>query len=630
MDTKTPVDIKTLIQTSSIDIYDKNKFIERLQQTFDDEDQKLYVCNLFLYLNYHPINDFIINLDNVWKFVGFSNKANSKRLLKQHFKENIDYKIIFIRKDENKNEGNTPVIRSDDGKFSNETIMLNINTFKKLCLKANTKNADKIHDYYIKLENMYNELIKEEIEAKNELLEEQQKKLQFYENKPRTFGFLCRRSGYVYIIEERSKPGHYKIGMTYNVDKRLKNLNTSSSEKSLKVYKEFPSYDCELLESLVHKILKPFNLPGRREWFFFNHTELEYACYVLYKSQAFLDDYNHSSQEDLANFFNESKLKELYQLQKPKEETILQKPIVQDKDKPNNLQDTQIPEDKPILQEPIAKVTQPKEEVQQTIEKLKRITQLTKDNQPITETNIYKLMGQQLKNKTDNYKGVFWCNEKQKWRAALKMHYTEVFLGYYTTEIEGAKAYNDYSLFINNRDFTNYMLNENIPDYTPNPRDIPEETKETQIQSKTSSYNGVSYNVQRKYYETSIKYNRKTYHLGNNVDELECAKLYNQQALYFNNEFHTNYVLNDIPGYTTQPRNVYQDIQDKKLNNKTSKYYGVTFSKRAGKFRVVVVHNKKQIHIGFFQNELDAARAYNQKVTELNNLHNTSYKLNEI
>jgi hypothetical protein len=41
-----------------------------------------------------------------------------------------------------------------------ETIMLNINKFKKLCLKSNTDNADKIHDYYIKLEMVYNELIK--------------------------------------------------------------------------------------------------------------------------------------------------------------------------------------------------------------------------------------------------------------------------------------------------------------------------------------------------------------------------------------------------------------------------------------------------------------------------------------
>ena len=124
---KTPVDIKTLIQTSTIEIYDKTKLVEKLQEHFSDDEQRLYVCNLFLFLNYHPINDFIINLENVWKFIGFSNKANGKRLLKQHFIENRDYKIVFIRTDENK----TLLIRSDEqknkdsrGGYNQETNML--------------------------------------------------------------------------------------------------------------------------------------------------------------------------------------------------------------------------------------------------------------------------------------------------------------------------------------------------------------------------------------------------------------------------------------------------------------------------------------------------------------------------
>ena len=104
---KTPVDIKTLIQTSNIEIYDKNKLINKLQDFFNEEEQQLYVCNLFLYLNYHPMDDFIVNLDNVWKFIGFSNKANAKRLLKHNFKEELDYKITLIRWDERKNEGGT-------------------------------------------------------------------------------------------------------------------------------------------------------------------------------------------------------------------------------------------------------------------------------------------------------------------------------------------------------------------------------------------------------------------------------------------------------------------------------------------------------------------------------------------
>lgn len=100
--------------------------------------------------------------------------------------------------------------------------------------------------------------------------------------------------------------------------------------------------------------------------------------------------------------------------------------------------------------------------------------------------------------------------------------------------------------------------------------------------------------------------------------------------MYFNQEFSTNYVLNEIDDYITQPKNIYQEIQDKKSERKTSQYYGVTFSKRNNKYRVVLVHNKKQIHIGFFENELDAAKSYNQKAIELNNEYNTHYKINTI
>ena len=30
----------------------------------------MYVSNLFLYLNYHPVNDFVVNLDNVSEAAG--------------------------------------------------------------------------------------------------------------------------------------------------------------------------------------------------------------------------------------------------------------------------------------------------------------------------------------------------------------------------------------------------------------------------------------------------------------------------------------------------------------------------------------------------------------------------------
>jgi hypothetical protein len=626
---KTPIDIKTLIQTSTIEIYDKTKLVEKLQEHFSDDEQRLYVCNLFLFLNYHPINDFVINLENVWKFIGFSNKANAKRLLKHNFTEDSDYKITLIRWDERKNEGG----------YNQETIMLNINTFKKLCLKANTDNADKIHDYYIRLEMIYNQLMKEEldeqknkIEEKNELLQEQQKKIDLLENKPKTHGFLARRHGYVYMITDRSKLGHYKIGMTYNVNNRLRNLNTSSSEKSLSVYHEIESYDCETLEHTVHKILQPFNICGRREWFFFcNEREVKYALRTMNNTHNYLNEFNFTSPEQfIDDCINKETIEILpttnTEIKKNQEDQVEQQIEHQVENQvEHQLENQVVQQEDRVVEE--KQEQQLEQQLEQQIET--KIVREKKREDSIKETNIFKLTGQQLCNKTGNYKGVCWCKEKQKWKAELKMAYKIAFLGYYSTELEGAKIYNDYALYINNKMGTDYFLND-IVDYIPIPRNIPDENKQIVADKKTSKYNGVSYSSKRKYYVTGIKYKGKTYGLGTNQDEIECAKLYNQQAMYYNENFNTDYELNDIPNYHTIAKNIYQEIQDKKLDKKSSQYYGVTLCKRSDKYRAVLVHNKKQIHIGFFENDLDAAKAYNKKASELNSTTNSKYKLNEI
>jgi prophage antirepressor-like protein len=424
------------------------------------------------------------------------------------------------------------------------------------------------------------------VEEKTEQLEEQQKKIKFYENKPSTHGFSARRKGFVYIIKERSKPGHYKIGMSYNVDKRLRNLNTGSSEASLQIYHEIETYDCDMLETTIQKILQPFNIHGRKEWFFLDDTQMKYALHVLHITNEFLNKFNFSSSADIIEYMK--CFKRLSSKVLPSE---------QQKEQPDKT-DEQLDE-------------QPKEQV--------------------TETNIFKLTRQQSTNRTGNYKGVSLCKEKEKWKAELKFGYKNYFLGYFDTELEGAKVYNDYALYLNNQYKTSYILNE-IQDYQAIPRDIPNESKQNILDLKTSLYSGVSYDSSRNYYVVSIKYKGKTYALGNNKREIECAKLYNQQALYFNQEYNTNYVLNEIsdPNYTIVPKNIYEEIQENKITKKSSKYHGVTFVKSINKWKALLVYNKKQLHLGFFENELDAAKAYNNKATELNNQSNCKYKINVI
>ena len=301
---KTPVDIKTLIHTSSIEIYDKNRLINKLQQHFTDEEQQLYVCNLFLYLNYNPVTDFIINLDNVWKFIGFSNKANAKRLLKHNFIEDRDYKILLIRTDERVHGGQ-----------NQETIMLNINTFKKLCLKANTENADKIHDYYIKLEIIYNELMKEEIEEKKRQIEQQKsiqeetkKQLEDKEKQLESLKKLKTRKWYnqepgdtVYAIKVNNI---IKIGKTKDIRHREGYYTQNQIDDMFYIKK---CYNCDLTEKVIHHILDKYREENNKEWF---NISNELAIYTMNIVCNFLDNFIECSEKlpisNLKEYINSS------------------------------------------------------------------------------------------------------------------------------------------------------------------------------------------------------------------------------------------------------------------------------------------------------------------------------------
>jgi len=284
--------------TNTLTLLDNNnnKFITKLKEHFTEDEQQLYVGNLYMYMNYHPINDFVVNLENVWKFIGFSNKANGKRLLKQHFTENKDYKITLIRSDERVHGGQNL-----------ETIMMNVNTFKKLCLKSNTDNADKIHDYYVKLENVYNEIINDEIqqsrqeleenkrqlEERNKQIEETARELDLYKKK--TYEEI-EKTGHVYIIQT---DGGYKVGKTKDINNRVKGLQTGNNNE-IKVVFDFNTSNSDLLEKIVHYILDRYRCNSNREFF---DCDPEYIKRIITVVGSTIDTlkscYKHISNDDL-------------------------------------------------------------------------------------------------------------------------------------------------------------------------------------------------------------------------------------------------------------------------------------------------------------------------------------------
>ena len=119
------LDIVQLIQNNPIEKLTneyQTRLLERIKDTFNDDDQQLFVASFYCYLKYDPKTDYVINMDDVWKWLGFSRKDNCKRIIEKHFISDTDYKIALRNSAERKNEGG----------FNKETILMNIETFRAL------------------------------------------------------------------------------------------------------------------------------------------------------------------------------------------------------------------------------------------------------------------------------------------------------------------------------------------------------------------------------------------------------------------------------------------------------------------------------------------------------------------
>ena len=152
----------------------QGKLIAKVKTCFSDYEQQMFVASFYCYLNYNSKTDFVIDLDDVWQWLGFSQKFNAKRLLESLFVKNKDYTVLLTKVSEQTFANFAPpdggAKKDARGGHNKEIFMLNVETFKKLCLKTGTKKADEIHDYFIKLEELLNETLQEEsVELKQQL-----------------------------------------------------------------------------------------------------------------------------------------------------------------------------------------------------------------------------------------------------------------------------------------------------------------------------------------------------------------------------------------------------------------------------------------------------------------------------
>jgi hypothetical protein len=131
----------------------QSKMVTKIKERFTEFEQHMFVSSFYCFLNYNSKTDFVIDLDDVWEWLGFKQKVNAKTLLEKNFIIENDYKISLLLQQEQK---------KGRGGSNHQKILMTVKTFKTMCLKAGTKKADEIHEYFIKLEEILQEVIQEE------------------------------------------------------------------------------------------------------------------------------------------------------------------------------------------------------------------------------------------------------------------------------------------------------------------------------------------------------------------------------------------------------------------------------------------------------------------------------------
>jgi hypothetical protein len=157
------------------------KLLIKIKDCFTEFEQQLFVSSFYCFLNCDQNNDYVIDLDNIWKWLGFNQKYAAKNLLEKQFTIDVDYKILSPfsggQVSTNLSPSESGAIKSHGG-HNKTTIMLTVNAFKSLCLKAGTKKADEIHKYYMKMEEMIHQVVQEESDELRLQLEQKDNQLE--------------------------------------------------------------------------------------------------------------------------------------------------------------------------------------------------------------------------------------------------------------------------------------------------------------------------------------------------------------------------------------------------------------------------------------------------------------------
>jgi phage anti-repressor protein len=290
---KSPKKLVVEHHTSIVNLNDP--LIRKIQSTLDIQEQEMFIQSFYGYLNHDDENDFIVDLDDIYQWIGYSSKQKAKDLLVKEFHENIDYKIALNQMGKRKN----------DGGFNKITYLMNVATFEGFCMAAHTEKGKQTRRYFRKMANIIKEHIKNQLQIQSDQLKqkelEYQKQLEAKEQellkyKEKTYEEI-EKTGHIYVIKT---DGGTKVGKTKDcVSKRIKGLQTANVN-DIEVLLDFPTSNADLLEKCAHYILDRYRCNSNREFF---DCDVNYINTVVIVCGTVIDtlksSYQHISNDEL-------------------------------------------------------------------------------------------------------------------------------------------------------------------------------------------------------------------------------------------------------------------------------------------------------------------------------------------
>ena len=211
-------------------------------------------------------------------------------------------------------------------------------------------------------------------------------------------------------------------------------------------------------------------------------------------------------------------------------------------------------------------------------------------------------------NKRSKHVGVTWVKNINKWEAKIYINGKKKHLGYFHYEKEAAHKYDEQAALLSKP--VNFPLHEGMEQAVK--RALDRDRSMVPDMMRQSKFVGVCWHIREKKWVVQIQIDNKIKHLGCFDDEKDAACKYDEHATLYNKP--VNFPQHEDQEQAVKrgiPRNVSKvpDVM------RRSKFVGVSWNKQIKKWQVKIRIDGNIKHMGYFDDEKEAACKYDEQAT---------------